>query len=155
MKAIWASGWRTSWNRRHSRTIKPVKRNIVLSAKPLRGVAFRVLLLLTYSLLFSVQVCFRYTGESLDLDAYRSTFVTASSHAAPTSITFHKGDKTESPHILNKRFEPVNALYIPTREFGLPVSYSLLRNTYYTKADHLTGRFPATVSLRGPPAPVC
>lgn len=121
--------------------------------------AFRLLLLLIYSFFFSVQVCFRYTNDAFDTDAFQSSFVTAqihSGHHGPSAIVFSKQAKDKSDQILNKRFQPGdNISYIPSREFLLSPSFVLVSRKFYSIADPTCNLEKSTISSRGPPSPAC
>jgi hypothetical protein len=119
--------------------------------EPYKNVVLKVLLLLGYCFLFSVQLCFRYSSQSLDLDAYSSTaFVHAKGVRAPT-VHVH-ASTSHAHHILNKRFEPVVELAMPPQEIGVAPVYSTVTQAFPLTREPIFARAIGIVPLRGPPA---
>ena len=121
--------------------------------KPIVNAVSNSLLLVAYLSLFSVQLCFRYTSDSLDLDAFRSSFVTANVHSgALVTAAFYP--ITDAHHsILNKRYEPVNIVMdIPSGEVRIAPLYSFNEVTFHTTREAIARRSFDTAPLRGPPS---
>lgn len=111
-------------------------------------------MLVAYLLFFSVQICFRYTSPSVDLDEYSSSVVKTGQHIgiAPGAV-FHP--VSPKSHILNKRFQPVDAA-MPVQDLAFDlgdVSYPATR-TYFSTTDPVVSRDRSTTLLRGPPVPL-
>jgi len=124
--------------------------------KPSTNLVAKALLLVAYFSLFSVQLCFRYTSDSFDLDAFRSSFVTAKAHqAVPVVIAAFRPTENAHHSILNKRYEPVNIIMdIPSGEFQVAPLYSIVPRSFYAKNETASTRDVVTAPSRGPP-PVC
>jgi hypothetical protein len=118
-------------------------------------VASKVLVLVAYLLFFSVQICFRYTAPSVDLDEYAS-IIKAGGHTGPQVQTFVAPVTQHGKrHILNKRFQPGDAVPAPSLEFHLEqVTYPFLEG-FVPTGDPIVSRFRSAVLLRGPPVPMC
>ena len=116
----------------------------------------RGFVLAAYVLLFSVQICFRYTtAHSVDLDQYSSTFTKATSHPAAATL-FHGGTRRDTTHsILNKRYQPVDIIPARVIAFSLGYSSGAVRPTFFAKNEPVTTRTGQAALLRGPPVPVC
>ena len=126
-----------------------------LRKEPFKRLALKAFLLAGYCFFFSVQICFRYnTDSSLDLDAYSSkNFVHALAHGPVSVQLHHKAGRTH--HILNKRFEPVQAHVLPVQEFRLSQLYVPVHREFCVLNEALHSRNLPFSPLRGPPAPVC
>ena len=110
----------------------------------------KVFLSLTYLLFLSVQVCFRYTSDSLmDLDARASSFAPAK-HAAPPA--FRQVPKHDLHSFLNKRYEPVPVLDLPTQVSEVRPVYSTVYRKFYLRGEHSLTRSHSPALLRGPPS---
>ena len=111
----------------------------------------KALLLLGYFFLFSVQICFRYSPQSLDLDAYSSTSFVHGKGVGAQGAHLH-ARTAGVHHILNKRFEPVVEMAMPAQEIGVAPLYMELRRTYPLVRAYAFSRSILTVPLRGPPS---
>ena len=87
----------------------------------------------------------------MDLDAYSSMRVQSIQHHA---ITVHTTPEHTAKHILNKRYQPVDAMpvqdlaTVPNRpDYGATPVYHLI-DEQPVQSDHIVAL------LRGPPAPV-
>jgi len=116
---------------------------------PVSLLASRGLALVAYLIFFSVQISFRYTStQSMDLDAYSSIGV---QHQMGHPASVHTTQQHPVKHILNKRYQLVDAIPVPDLSFPLVrPEYSAERvyrlvDEQPVQSDHIVAL------LRGPP----